>query len=305
MSGSDGVVLPAAGPAALLINAHSRHGQSAQAVVAEALSRQGLRLDRVVRVSNPKRLGQAVEALARQPFGRLIVGGGDGTISAVAARLALRPVDLGVIPLGTANDFARTLGIPSCLADAALVAAGSHVRQIDLGRANDQFFVNVASVGMSVAVTRRLSYRMKRRLGASAYALAGALTFVRHPTFHARIDSPAGSSEGMVHQVVVGNGRFFGGGILVASESTLDDGSLAVYTLGRRSRWQLLTTIALLRFQVPLDRPGDAFLQTPSALLQTVPPGKRVNLDGEIRTTTPVTFTVVPGALRVLTPAGS
>jgi len=105
--------------------------------------------------------------------------------------------------------------------------------------------------------------------------------------------------------VIVGNGRFFGGGMLVAGESTLDDGSLAIYTLGKRSRWQLLRTVALLRIRVPLNRPGDAFLQTPTARLQTRPPGKRVNLDGEIRTTSPVDFTIIPGALRVLTPPGS
>jgi len=301
VSEARGAVAPAPGPVALLINIRSRHGERTEAAVAEALEARGLRLDRVVRVARPRQLGRAVDALAAGPLGRLIVGGGDGTISTVAARLALRPVDLAVIPLGTANDFARTLGIPARLADAAAIAAGSHVREIDLGRANDAFFLNVASVGMSVSALRRLSHPLKRRLGPTAYLVAGALAFVRHPTFHARIDSPAGSSESMVHQVVVGNGRFFGGGVLVARASTLEDGSLTVYTLGRRGRWGLLSTIAMLRFQVPLDHPGDDFLQTPSAVLQTAPSGKPVNLDGEIRTTTPVTFTVVPRALRVLT----
>jgi len=102
--------------------------------------------------------------------------------------------------------------------------------------------------------------------------------------------------------VVVGNGRFYGGGVLVAGQSTLEDGMLDIYTLGRRNRWQLLRTIALLRFKVPLKRPGDIFLRTPTASVETRPTGKRVNLDGEIRTRTPVTFTLVPRALRVLTP---
>ena len=302
MSQEPATVSPMAGPVVLLINAHSRLGAGAEAAVVDALVRRGQTLDRVVHVSSPRRLVRTVDALLDQGFRRLIVGGGDGTISTVAARLALREVDLGVIPLGTANDFARTLGISSRLSEAAAVAAGTHVRQIDLGRANDAFFVNVASVGMSVSLTSGLSPRLKRWLGSSAYIVAGALAFVRHPTFRVRLDSPAGSTEGNVHQVIVGNGRFFGGGVLVADESTLDDGTLTIYTLGGRSRWQLLRTVALLRFQVPLNRPGDVFLQTTTALLQTESPGKRVNLDGEIRTTTPVTFTVVPKALRVLTP---
>lgn len=301
MSPVTDAVTPVGGQVVLLLNSRSRNGRRAEAAVAEALAAQRLDLARVVRISNPRRLGQAIQDLAGRDVGRLIVGGGDGTLSTVAAQLALRRVDLAVIPLGTANDFARTLGIPARLADAAAIAAGSHVREIDLGRANDAFFLNVASVGMSVSALRRLSHPLKRRLGPTAYLVAGALAFVRHPTFHARIDSPAGSSESMVHQVVVGNGRFFGGGVLVARASTLEDGSLTVYTLGRRGRWGLLSTIAMLRFQVPLDHPGDDFLQTPSAVLQTAPSGKPVNLDGEIRTTTPVTFTVVPRALRVLT----
>lgn len=287
---------------ALVINLRSRRGGQAESAVAAALAAQGLALDRVIRVSSPARLGRAIDGLLEQGLRRLIIGGGDGTISTAAARLALRPVDLGIIPLGTANDFARALGIPARLDDAAAVAAGAHVRLIDLGRANGEFFLNAASVGMSVAMMTRLSTRLKRWLGPQAYAVAGALAFVRHSSFHARIDSPAGSAEGDVHQVVVGNGRFYGGGVLVARESTLEDGTLSVYTLGMRSRWQLLHTLALLRFQVPLDRPGDVFLETRSAFLETRPAGKRVNLDGELRTKTPVTFAVVPRALRVLVP---
>jgi len=293
---------PAKVGTALVINLRSRVGGRAESAVAAALRAQGLQLDRVVRVSSPRRLGRAIDALLDLGVTRLIVGGGDGTVRTAAARLALRPVDLGIIPLGTANDFARALGIPTRLDAAAAVAAAAHVRSIDLGQANGEFFVNAASVGMSVAVASRLSGRLKRWLGSQAYAVAGALAFIRHASFHARIDSPVGSTEGNVHQVVVGNGRFYGGGVLVAKQSTLDDGALSVYTLGRRSRWQLLRTVALLRFQVPLDRPGDVFLQTRSAFLETRPTGKRVNLDGEIRTTTPVMFTVVPRALRVLVP---
>ena len=128
---------------------------------------------------------------------------------------------------------------------------------------------------------------------------------MRRSTFTARLDSPGGSSELVIHQLVVGNGRFYGGGVLVSRESTLDDGTLAVYTLGARGRWRLLRTIALLRLRFPLNRPGDIFLQTPEVYVTTQPAGLPVNLDGEIRTRTPVRFSVVPGALRVLAPVES
>jgi YegS/Rv2252/BmrU family lipid kinase len=293
------------GPTVLLINALSRRGGRAARIVAAALERQGLELSGVVRVRRPRRLGLVVEGLRDQGVGRLIVGGGDGTLGTVATRLAESKVVLGVIPLGTANDFARTLGIPGHLPTAAAIAAGTNIRAIDMARANDAFFLNVASIGMSAQLTVLLSAGMKRWLGPTAYLIAGARAFARHPTFRARISSPAGVTERLVHQVVVANGRYFGGGILADHEGTLDDGVLAVYTLGTRSRWDLLRTMALLRFRMPHHRPGDIFLRTTAVRVETEPAGKPVNLDGELRTTTPVSFTVVPRALRVLVPPAS
>ncbi len=266
-----------------------------------ALAQRGLEPKRVVRIGRPGRLATAVERLMGDGIGRLIVGGGDGTLGTVAPLLAGSGVVLGVIPLGTANDFARTLNIPDQIPAAAAIAAGSHSRPIDMARANDAYFLNVASLGLSVATTRALSARLKRIVGPAAYALAGARSFLSHPTFKVRLTTQAGTSEGEVHQVVVGNGRFYGGGVLVAHDSTLEDGVLAAYTLGARSRWQLLRTIALLRLGVPLQRPGDTYLQTPSVRVETWPP-QPINLDGEIRGLTPANFVVVPGALLVLTP---
>lgn len=293
---------PAGGRAALLINARARSGERAGAAVAAALRAHGVELDLVVRVRRPSRLRDAVETILARGVDRLIVGGGDGTLGTVAARLALGPVNLGVIPLGTANDFARTLGIPSELTRAAEIAAGSHVVPVDMARANGQHFLNVAGIGLSVATTALVSHRLKRWFGPVSYAFAGAVAFARHPTFTAKIATPGGTIEQSVHQLVVANGRFYGGGVLVASGSTLDDGSLTVYTLGARGRWGLLRTVTLLRLRVPLDRPGDVFLQSPEVFVTTSPEGLAVNLDGEIRTRTPVRFSVVPGALRVLAP---
>lgn len=297
---SGGHSAPAPQRTALLINARSRRGAQAESAVSAALAAHGLVLARVVHLRRPRQLIPAVDFLLREGTTRLIVGGGDGTLGTAAARLALTGVELGMIPLGTANDFARTLEIPDSLPKAARIAAGSFTREIDLARANDVHFVNVASIGMSAALTRSLTTNLKLRLGVAAYVVAGALAFVRHLAFRARIDSPAGSTDGIVHQVVVANGRFYGGGVLVARDSSLEDGLLTVYTLGRRGRLKILGTLTLLRLGTPLARPGDVYLRAPSVYVETDPPGLPVNLDGELRTTTPVTMTVVPKALRVL-----
>ena len=285
----------------LLINAGARRGALAEAAVIAALRRQGLAPGHLARVRRPRGLVPAVDAMLKLGVDRIIVGGGDGTLSTVAPRLARRDVVLGVIPLGTANDFARTLGIPGDLGLAAEIAAAGHVRRVDLARANDAYFLNVASIGMSVSATAQLSAWIKRRFGGMAYLYAGARVFARHRTFRVRITNGPDMIETSAHQFVVGNGRFYGGGVLVAKQSSLEDGMLHAYALGTRGRWDLLRTVAMLRLGVPIDRPGDFFLQTAEVRVETSPRLK-VNCDGEIRALTPVTFSVEPGALKVLAP---
>ncbi len=285
----------------LLINVRSRRAAEAEARILAALKESGISPGHLARVRRPRSLIRATEALLDLGVDRLIVCGGDGTLGTVAPRAARRGVLLGVVPLGTANDFARTLGIPNQPGAAAEVISAGHVRPVDLGRANDAYFLNVASVGMSVSAMGSLSDETKRRFGMLAYLLAGAHVFARHATFRIRVASGPDSIETTAHQVVVGNGRFYGGGVLVAGQSTLEDGLLQAYALGTRGRWQLLRTVAMLRLGVPVNRPGDHFLETAALRVETIP-RLDVNCDGEIRTRTPVDFSVEPGALRVLAP---
>ena len=286
----------------LLINRRARLGRRLDGEVLASLGRRGITPGPIVRVRHPRGLHRAVDTLLALGVERLIVGGGDGTLGAVAARMAHRDTILGVLPLGTANDFARTLGIPVDIDAAAGVIGEGQVRLVDLGRANDAYFLNVASLGMSVAATSGLSPAIKRRFGTLAYLYAGALAFTRNPTFRVRVRNGPDSIETTAYQIVVGNGRFYGGGVLVARQSSLEDGMLHAYALGTRGRWHMLTTIAMLRLGVPIDRPGDHFLQTPALRVETWP-ALKVNCDGEIRTTSPVTFAVEPKALRVFAPA--
>lgn len=285
----------------LLINARSRRAAEAEGEIIAALKGRGIAPNHLARVRRPAALIRATEALIRLGVDRMIVCGGDGTLGTVAPRVARSGAVLGVIPLGTANDFARTLGIPNHPLAAAEVIAAGQIRPVDLGRANDAYFLNVASVGMSVSALGRLSHDAKRRFGIFAYLFAGAKVFARHANFRIRVTHGPDSIETSAHQLVVGNGRFYGGGLLVAGQSTLEDGLLQAYALGTRGRWQLLRTIAMLRMGLPVDRPGDHFLETDSLRVETIP-HLDVNCDGEIRTRTPVDFSVEPGALRVLAP---
>src|SRR5439155_8718625 len=105
--------------------------------------------------------------------------------------------------------------IPTDLDASADVIAGGNVRLVDLARANDAYFLNVASIGMSVSATTELSPEAKRRLGSIAYLYAGALAFAHHLTFRVRVRNGPDSVETSAHQIVVGNGRFYGGGVMV------------------------------------------------------------------------------------------
>ena len=286
--------------AALLINARSRAGYRTEVLAGEALRRHGLHLVRSVLVTSPRKLARAADDLFNEGIDRLIVGGGDGTLNTVAHRVAERKLILGVLPMGTANDFARTLHIPANLARAVEVAAGDTTLAVDLALANGKYFLNVASVGMSVAALGQLSPNLKRRFGPLAYAVAGARVFLDHNLFRFRLRG-GDHREGMAHQVVVANGRFYGGGVLVDNDNTLDDGALSAYCLGMSSRWELLRTVVLQKMRIPLGRPGDAYLRASTLTVETWP-SLPVNLDGEIRTKTPVEFSIEAQALRVLVP---
>ena len=160
----------------------------------------------------------------------MIVGGGDGSLSAAARVLAGTGAVLGVLPLGTANDFARTLRIPTDLAAASRVIARGRVRRIDLGWTGRHAFLNAASVGASSELTRRLDDRLKRRAGKLAYPVAGAAAAAQ-PPFRVRIGVDGRTEELDALQVVVGNGRYHGGGRLVAPDARVDDHLLDVYVL--------------------------------------------------------------------------
>ncbi|WP_265094641.1 diacylglycerol kinase family protein, partial [Enterobacter hormaechei] len=99
----------------------------------------------------------------------IVVGGGDGSINAVLEGALAARLPLGILPLGTANDLARTLGIPPDPVAAAGIIQAGYLRQIDLGRVNGHLFANVASLGLSVELTRRLTGALKRRWGRLGY----------------------------------------------------------------------------------------------------------------------------------------
>ncbi|MCR0984760.1 lipid kinase [Roseomonas populi] len=285
--------------ALFVANGKSRRGADGADAAAAALERGGIRL-----VREPCTDAEALRAAIRRMAGSVdmvILGGGDGTMNSAAPALIETGLPLGILPLGTANDLARTLGIPTELDEAVQVVLEGKPRRIDLGEVNGQPFFNVASIGLSVAVTRELTGEVKRRWGRLGYALATCRALWKMRPFRAEIRHDGTGHRVRTLQVAVGNGRFYGGGMTIDEGAAIDDGRLNLYSLEFEGLWKL----ALI---YPAFRSGRHGLwhEVRTACMEEVEIRTRrprpVNTDGELTTRTPARFRVLRGAVSVLVP---
>ena len=294
--------------AAVVINAGARLGAAGPALAVDQLRSAGLPISSVHHVLSGAELAGVLDQVVAGGHDLVVVGGGDGTVSFAAGRLAGTGTVLGVLPLGTANDLARTLEIPSDLAGACAALAGGKVVDIDMGRANGQPFLNVASVGLSVGVTETLSPRLKRYLGPLAYGVAAVRAYARHRPFRARLEFPDGDHETLeldnLLQVAVGNGRHYGGGNAVSPTAGIDDHLLDIYAIPGAPLREHVRIARMLKDGSFVERSGVYHLTCQRVRLVTEPP-MPVNLDGEIATTTPADFTIERNSVHVVVPHGS
>lgn len=294
--------------AAVVVNTLSRSGEEVYTRAVRLLRELGVPVEETYALRKPERLPEAVEEVLGKGCDLLVLGGGDGSVSTVVDFLAGRETVLGLIPLGTANDFARTLEIPVELEEACRTIACGKVVDVDLGLAGDNYFVNVATVGIGAEVTRALSPRLKKRFGSLAYPLAAIKAFFRHEPFSARLTFPEGDHEPVelerLLQVAVGNGRFYGGGLAVSPEAGMDDKRLDVYAIRLGRHRDLIGVARYLRSGDFINQENVCQYRTRRVRVETEPE-LPVNIDGEVVARTPQEFRVVPDALRVMVPRGS
>lgn len=293
--------------AALVVNTRSRSGERAFEHARDRLRGLGVRVEAEYDLHDPARLPETVREAADE-YEMVILGGGDGTISSSVDFLAGRETVLGLLPLGTANDFARTLGIPTDLDRACETIASGKLVDIDLGLAGDNYYVNLASVGLSAGVTKALTSRLKRVAGSAAYPLAAIKAFLTHEPFRARLTFPDGDHEPVEHerllQVAVGNGRFYGGGMVVSPGSGIDDSTLDVYAIRLGRHRDLLGVVRYLKSGDFVRGESVSHYETSRVLVETEP-HLPVNVDGELVAQTPQEFSVARNALHVMVPPAS
>ena len=291
---------PAPRRALLIVNEHSRSGRDNADRAQGLLEAAGLAVRRGHTTSRED-VARRIRDLAGE-IDLVVVGGGDGTVNAAAPGILATGLPLGVLPLGTANDLARTLGLPMDLAGAVDVVAAGRRRRIDLGEVNGHPFFNVASLGFGVDLTHALTSDAKKRWGPLGYAVAGLRVLRRLQPFHVDIEVGGTRTRSRTVHLAVGNGRHYGGGMTVSEDAAIDDGRLDVYSLEVASVIKLLMLLPALRSGRTRDWTEIRTLAGQEIRVSTRR-HRSVNADGEIVTRTPATFKVLHGALALFVPA--
>jgi YegS/Rv2252/BmrU family lipid kinase len=284
----------------LIVNAHARRGHEALDAALDVFARHGMTI-REERVARGPESAGVIERYAGE-VDAIVLAGGDGTVHAAAPALLRTELPLGILPLGTANDLARAIGLPLDLTQAAEVIAAGNTRRIDVGEVNGQPFFNVAHIGLGAALAGGLTATMKRRFGPLAYPMAAVRALGGLRPFRGEI--VAGEERAALRTVgiTVGNGRFFGGSGLVAEDAQIDDGLLHLFAISTKNPFRL----ALILLQVTRGRQGRSkwvhTMVAPAFEVTTVRP-MAVRADGKMMTETPALFRVRSGALSVFAPA--
>jgi lipid kinase YegS len=256
-----------------------------------------------VRVTKAK--GDAKKFVAESGGAELLIAaGGDGTLNEVVHGLMDLPGNarpaLGIVPLGTANDFAAGCGIPNDPHEALALCIQGHASPIDIGKANEHWFLNAASGGFGAQITATTPPELKRLLGSAAYTLMGALLAMNVHHYPGRLVLPDREITGKGPVGIISNGRQAGGGLQVAPRARLDDGLLDVLLVRQIPAMALLTAARELQELSP-DGEYISYWQTPWAELhpeEMIP----VNLDGEPMQFSRVRYEVVPGAIHLILP---
>jgi len=286
--------------AALVVNAKSRKGQKLFKRACAAMSGLSYEVDAHA-VEDPKDLEATVlRALAKKPD-LLILGGGDGTVSGLVDLMVGHDVILGVLPLGTANSFARTLGIPLTIEGAVEVIRTGKPRRIDLGMIDGDYFANCAAMGISPKIAETVPHGLKKMLGKVGYLSWAAYQYLRFRPFTLIVGEGPTAVKIRVVEVRISNGPYHGGTELVDA-AAVDSGEIVVQAVMGHVKRRLVQNwvSSVFRLQSRHEKVRD--FRGKSLKINTIPP-LPISIDGEVLARTPVTAKVAAGIIRVMAPA--
>jgi diacylglycerol kinase (ATP) len=299
----------------MIVNPASANGRTARQwpEIARRAGALGLDLDVVV-TEGPGHAAELARDASRGGAPLVVALGGDGTVSEVVNGLMEAPAesraDLAVVARGSGCDFVRTFGISKKTDRALAVAAGGRTATLDVGRVEftehdgspgSRYFANIASAGLTGIVAARVN-RSGKRFGATAsFAWAAVATFVGYRNTRFVVELDGEEIDQVCNNVIVGNCRYFAGGMKILPAAEPDDGLLDVLVWGDVSKADLARNLHKLYRGTHVTHPKARIVRA-SRVTVTPATALPIEVDGEQPGMTPATFTVVPSALRVRVP---
>jgi len=283
----------------LIINTASRRTTSLYSEVIAACERHGVVIAKTHRLSKETSLPSILsDILTRKPK-LVIVGGGDGTISDVVDHLVGSSIEVAVLPLGTTNNFARSLNMPFSIDECIRHIKNRPARPVDLGKVEHEYFTNITGIGLSGIIAAQVKNTHKKYFGRLAYALVGIRYLLGHKPFIVTIKDIQGNFEVTkeTHQLIVANGKYHAGR-KIAQEAEVDNRELIIFSLGGRSK--LSFVYHMLDFYIGRRRSirHSSYFIGRHVTIETNRP-QSVELDGEVKFTTPITVEVAPRAVMI------
>ncbi len=286
--------------AVLIANLNSRNSARDFGKAHDLLRARGISIVESHPVRGHVELVKTVRGAIKSGHEYIIVGGGDGTQTAVVGDFAHTPAVLGVLPLGTGNSFAQSLGIKPDLDDALNVLTEGKTAKVDLGVVNGVHFANFAVVGLPAIIARNTSRPLKRFLGVGGYVAAGIGPLLRAYPFNCTVRWQKQKLRLRTQQIIIANGRFFGSKPLLPSAS-ITDGELAFFATSDQNVWQSLRTFVSMGLGRQTTLQNAHYFSASDIDIRTEP-RQPVDIDGSPLSKTPVHFSVARRALRVMVP---
>lgn len=285
--------------AILIVNAGSRKGADLFAQARDKLTAAGVELVDAKKCKTAASMERAVkQALKKAPM--VIVGGGDGSLSSMIDHFIGTDVVFAFLPLGTANSFARTIGMPLDLDGAVNVIAKGEAQKIDVGCIDGDYFLNAAAMGLAPKVAESVPHGLKRKLGRLGYLVWAGWSAANFRAFRVKLEDGKNTVRMWATEVRIGNGRYHGG-IELIENADLKSGEIVIQVVTGRSLAKLGWSYFTAAAKLPARREAVREFIGSKFVLSTKP-RMRVSIDGEVGAETPLEISALADAVTIAVP---
>lgn len=234
----------------------------------------------------------------------LLISGGDGSINEVVNAMMHKDISvpLGVLPLGTANDFSTLLGIPQNVEEACDAIIQMDIKPVDVGKVNDNYFINVCSAGLFTTVSHEIDIGLKNRFGKMAYYVKGLEQIQGYQPMHLEFETEEGIQEEMVSLFLIFNGKSAGGFDKLGKYALIDDGLLDLVIIKAVAVHEILPLFIKVLQGEHIHDSNVSYMQVPNVKVNCLNEGCAISdVDGEMGPGFPLDVSVIKNKLRVCT----